>query len=101
MRQCLHTCISNQGRFLNLSRSITDSKPPTMQKNIIDFESLSYLSLPPEIKNSFKKLIHIRKEVSLPSINEDDNHSTVALLSINNREFPGINKKTAGISSKM
>jgi hypothetical protein len=35
------------------------------------------------------------------SINHPDNRSTVALLIINNREFWGINKATAGISGQM
>jgi len=70
-------------------------------KHKIDFGSARFLRLPLVIKKNFLKLENFRKETNMPAINHPDNRSTIALLIINNREFWGANKATAGITDKM
>jgi hypothetical protein len=67
----------------------------------INFDSPRFLKLPKEIKDNFKKLIKFREETNMPQINDPKNKSTVALLVINDKEFWGVNKATAGISTSL
>lgn len=57
--------------------------------------------LPKELQSQFKKLSEFRTSTNMRVINHPNNLSTVALLVINNREFWGINKSTAGVSSRL
>jgi hypothetical protein len=65
--------------------------PGTSEQKTVAYDSPYLLILPPGIRNKFVTLANESREVSTPLLNHAGNHSTAALLNINNVYFWGIN----------
>jgi hypothetical protein len=73
------------------SSSVNIETPFTGEQKDVAHESPYMLIMPPGIREKFFRLATAKRETSLPLLNHAGNHSTLALLNINNIYFWGSN----------
>jgi hypothetical protein len=74
--------------------------PGTYEQKNIAYDSSYLLILPPGIRNKFVKLASESRGINAPLLNHAGNHSTLALLNINNVYFWGVNNAESALSAR-